>query len=178
MSLFEFVLVMVSLVIAIGVTHLLRHVSQLVRLRAEVELGAVPLLWMVTLFLYAVGYWWALWDWRVLEWTFPGFVFLLLAPMLLYLAITLIAAPEAAKARGSTVTAFETIRRPFLLVLAAFQVLVSFDGWVLGTEPIWNQLRWVQTGLFAMYVVGVAVPLAPLHTWRTTQSAPSGAGSR
>ena len=161
MSLFEFVLVMVSLVIAIGVTHLLRHVSQLVRLRAEVELGAVPLMWMVILFLYAVGYWWALWDWRVLEWTFPGFFFLLLSPMLLYVAITLLAAPEAARARGSTLTAFETIRRPFFLVLATFQVLVSFDGWILGAEPFWNRLRWLQAGLFTMYLVGAAAPRPP-----------------
>lgn len=156
MNLFEFVLVMVSLVIAIGVTHLLQHVSQLVRLRTEIEFGAVPLIWMVTLFLYAVAYWWALWDWRALEWTFPRFFFLLLAPTLLYVGITLLAAPEAARARGSTVTSFETVRRPFFLVLATFQALVSFDGWILGAEPFWNRLRWLQAGLFTLYLVGAA----------------------
>jgi hypothetical protein len=156
MSLFEFVLVMVSLVIAIGVTHLLRHASQLVRLRGRVELGWMPLLWMATLFLYAVSYWWALWDWRVLEWTFPGFFFLLLAPTLLYVGISLLAAPEAATVGGSTITAFETIRRPFFVILAVFQLLVSFDGWIMGSEPLWNQLRWLQAALFGFCVLGAA----------------------
>ncbi len=39
---------------------------------------------------------------------------------------------------------FDAIRRPFMVVMLALYILVSFDGWVLGTEPVWNSLRLLQ----------------------------------
>ncbi len=39
--------------------------------------------------------------------------------------------------------------------MGASQVLVSFDGWVLGTEPFWNLLRWLQLLFLAFYVLGL-----------------------
>lgn len=80
MVLFEFILVMVSLVLAIGVTHLLQGVVEVVRYRETLELYWVPFAWAATLFVLAAGHWWSLWDMRGVEWTFPGFFFLLLPP--------------------------------------------------------------------------------------------------
>lgn len=67
MSLFEFVLVMVSLVLAIGVTHLLHEIASIVRHRDTLTVHWIPLAWIATLFLYSVSYWWALWDFQGLS---------------------------------------------------------------------------------------------------------------
>ena len=156
MSLFEFVLVMVSLVLAIGVTHLLREVAAIVRHRDSLELDWIPLTWVATLFLYAVSYWWALWDFRELEWTFPGFFFLLIAPTLLYVAISLVVSADVAGPGASLTTSFERVRFPFMVVLGVFQILVTWDGAAFGTEPVWNVLRALQLLLLGAIILGAS----------------------
>jgi hypothetical protein len=154
MSLFEFVLVMVSLVLAIGITHLLQAAARIVRHRQVVKLDWVPLLWMATLFLYSVSYWWSLWDFRDVEWTFPGFFFLLIPPTLLYVALSLVVSADFTTAGMSLSESFERIRRPFLATIGVFQFLVTWDGWVFRSEPVWNQLRWLQLALIALLILG------------------------
>lgn len=154
MSLFEFVLVMVSLVLAIGVTHLLREIASIVRHRDTLTVHWIPLAWIATLFLYSVSYWWALWDFQSLTWTFPGYFFLLVAPTLLYIAISLLVSADVAVPGTSLLDSFERVRAPFFWLMAPFQILVTWDGWVFGVEPAWNSLRFPQVGLLAAYLVG------------------------
>ncbi|MDJ0655395.1 MAG: hypothetical protein QNJ40_14630 [Xanthomonadales bacterium] len=154
MSLFEFVLVMVSLVIAIGITHLLQAAASIVRHRRELELDWIPLLWMATLFLYSVGYWWSLWDFRDVQWTFPEFFFLLIPPTLLYAAVSLMVSADFTVAGMSMTRSFERVRQPFVATVLVFQLLVTWDGWVFGTEPVWNQLRWLQLTLVILLTAG------------------------
>lgn len=153
MSLFEFVLVMVSLVLAIGVTHLLREIASIVRHRDTLTVHWIPLAWIATLFLYSVSYWWALWDFQSLTWTFPGYFFLLVAPTLLYIAISLLVSADVAVPGTSLLDSFERVRAPFFWLMALFQILVTWDGWVFGVEPAWNSLRFPQVGLLAAYLV-------------------------
>jgi len=56
---------------------------------------------------------------------------------------------------GKMVTKFERIRVPFMGVMLTLYLLMSFDGWVLGTEPIWNSLRLVQVGVIGSAFVGM-----------------------
>lgn len=154
MSLFEFVLVMVSLVLALGVTHLLREIASIVRHRDTLGVHWIPLAWIATLFLYSVSYWWALWDFQSLSWTFPGYFFLLVAPTLLYIAISLLVSADVAGPGASLIDSFERVRAPFFGLMAVFQILVTWDGWVFGVEPAWNSLRLLQGGLLAAYLLG------------------------
>jgi hypothetical protein len=157
MSIFEFVLVMTSLVLAIGITHLLQHVAVIVRHRQTLEISWVPLLWMVCLFLSSANYWWALWDYRGLEWTFPSFFFLLIPPTLLYVIISLLVSADITNPHASLATSFEQIRVPFFSVLIVYQILLTWDGWVLGVEPVWNTMRMVGLIVILVYAVGAVV---------------------
>jgi hypothetical protein len=69
-DLFSFILVMVSLVLAIGVTHLVHGVASLIRLRGRTAIEPLPLVWAASLFLVAAIYWWSLWDFRNVDWRF------------------------------------------------------------------------------------------------------------
>ena len=90
MTLFEFILVMVSLVLAISMTHLLEGVARVVRHRSRFALDATTTLWAVFLFVLSIGHWWSLWGMRDANWTFPAFFFVLIPPTLLFLAVSLL----------------------------------------------------------------------------------------
>ena len=97
-DIFSFILVMVSLVLAIGVTHLVHGVASLIRLRGGTRIEPLPLVWAANLFLVAAIYWWSLWDFRSVDWRFHHFFYLLLAPALLHVAASLLVSTDAVAA--------------------------------------------------------------------------------
>lgn len=157
MSLFEFILVMVSLVLAIAMTHLLEGVARVVRERRRFEVDRITPVWAAFLFVLSIAHWWSLWDMREADWTFPAFFFVLLPPTLLFLAVSLLT-PEDGDDEVSLEDDFLRIRVPFLGVLFAFAILVTWDGYLLGVEGAWNRLRTFQLALLANFLVGLASP--------------------
>jgi hypothetical protein len=152
-NLFDFVLIMVSLVLAIGVTNLVQGCSELIRRRAHVRLQPIALIWAASLFLVAALYWWSLWDLRGAEWHFPDFFFMLLAPTLFHVGASLLVSTNSSE-RSST---FEAIRVPFMLTMAAFTTIVTWDGWVVGAEPAWTPYRPIQLWSIGLYLAGVVL---------------------
>ena len=156
-DLFSFVLAMVSLVLAIGVTHLVQDAAKLVRQRQQIRLEPVVFVWAAALFLVAALYWWSLWDFRGAEWRFPLFFYMLLAPTLFHIAASLLVSGRGGVEEG-TESEFERIRVPFMVVMALFSVVVICDGWVVGVEPLWTIYRPVQLWSIALYLVGAVLP--------------------
>jgi hypothetical protein len=153
-DIFNFILVMVSLVLAIGVTHLVSGVAALVRLRDRIRLEPLVLAWAASLFLVAAIYWWSLWDLRGAQWRFPHFFYLLLAPTLLHVAASLLVSTDPVAAGHGEVSEFERIRVPFMGVMCLFSVLVMCDGWVVGAEALWTPYRPVQVWTIGLYGLG------------------------
>ncbi|MGI9204967.1 MAG: hypothetical protein ACR2Q3_13215 [Woeseiaceae bacterium] len=158
MEIFEFVLVMVSLVLAIGFTSLLSVVASMISHRQSRKIEWYPLIWIATLFLYVPGYWWSLWDFRSVQWTFPAYFFLLMMPTCLYIAMSLLGEALDSEDNTSRVAAFDAVRIPFFLSLIAMQITGALDGWFLNVEPLLNTLRWVQIVLVVMFFVGALTP--------------------
>jgi len=159
MSLFEFILVMVSLILAIGVTQLLQGVAALAHHPEERDFDWVPLAWASYLFLLSAAHWWSLWGMRAADWTFPAFFFVLLPPTLLYLAVSLLVSGGLSATGTAMSEDFLGIRVPFFIVLLVFNVLVMWDGALLGVEPAWNSLR-------ALQLVGTVLLLTGLVSRR------------
>lgn len=61
----------VSLVLAIGVTHLLEGVARVARQRQNVEIDWVAPTWAASLFVLSINHWWSLWGMHGADWTFP-----------------------------------------------------------------------------------------------------------
>jgi hypothetical protein len=153
MNLFAFVLVMVSIVLGLGVTHLLQGISLVVRHRRTTAVDWVPLTWAATLFLFVASNWWATWDFRDVHWNFPAFFFVMVEPAVLYLAMTLLLPVDAADQHSES---FEQVRVPFLSLMIVFQVMTSWDGWLLGTEAFMDPLRWVQVAMIAIFALSAS----------------------
>ncbi|MBP6105149.1 MAG: hypothetical protein V9E93_11830 [Steroidobacteraceae bacterium] len=156
-DIFSFILVMVSLVLAIGVTQLVHGVASLIRLRGSMRPEPLPLVWAASLFLVAAIYWWSLWDFRSVDWRFHHFFYLLLAPTLLHVAASLLVSTDAVAAGANTRSEFDRIRVPFMVVMAAFSIVVAFDAWILGVESFWTNFRPIQLWTVALYVAGATL---------------------
>ncbi len=154
MSLFEFILVMVSLVLAIALTHLLEGISRVVRKPSGFELNWVTPMWALFLFLLIINHWWSLWDMREANWTFPAFFYTVLPPTLLFLAVTLLK-PNSGSEKVSLTTEFQQVRVAFMSIMLVVIVLVTWDGFLLGTEEAWNRLRLVQVGVMIAVATGL-----------------------
>jgi hypothetical protein len=91
MSQFEYLSVLVSIIVGLAVTQLLSGAARLVQLRRRIRMHAPTLLWMATLFLVDVEVWWVAFERRaVTEWHFFGFLLYLLIPVMLFLLCYLV----------------------------------------------------------------------------------------
>ena len=158
MSLFEFVMVMASLIIALGITLILRHVAAVVRYRNSLELDWVPLTWMALQFVATTWVWWALWDFAEVAWTYPRFMYLLAGPTIQFIAISVLVSTDVSRPAASLSANFGLVRAPFFSLMFVFQVFVTWDGWLFGVESFWNSLRVLQVALMFLYMVGAISP--------------------
>ena len=88
---FQYLTVLVSIILGLGLTQLLTGVGRLVQARAHVRGYWPPLLWVALLFLIHVQSWWAMFELRDHRgWTFLEFLVVLLTPTTLYLMAALL----------------------------------------------------------------------------------------
>jgi hypothetical protein len=91
MSPFEHLSVLISIIIGLSIARLLSRVGLLVQAHRRVKLHWLPLLWVGLVFTVQVEWWWASFEFRQqMEWNFFYFLFVLLSPVTLYLAATLV----------------------------------------------------------------------------------------
>jgi hypothetical protein len=97
MNAFEYLSVLISIVLALGMTRVLAGVGEMLQARTRERVYWVHLVWIVNLFLYLVLAWWIFYRWRNQEpWTFFLFIFVLISPTILFLASLLLFPPESA----------------------------------------------------------------------------------
>ena len=86
MELFEFLMILISIIIGLGVTEVLSGAARLLRSRDSVRFYWIHVLFQVGIFLALLQIWWESWDLRLLpEITYPQTCVLLLGPILLFL---------------------------------------------------------------------------------------------
>jgi hypothetical protein len=87
MTPFEHLAVLISIVLGLGLTHLLASLHRLIQARGRVRLYWLPLLWTALIFVSLIEWWWAAFGLRQeTVWNFFYFLFILLSPVSLYLA--------------------------------------------------------------------------------------------
>ena len=86
MDMFNYVMVLASVIIGLGVTHLLQGVGNIVQHPKREKIYWVHLLWVGAIFLRAIFWWW--FEYRLsktVEWTFTLYLFVLAYAVLIYL---------------------------------------------------------------------------------------------
>ncbi|MDH3212948.1 MAG: hypothetical protein OEM05_10730 [Myxococcales bacterium] len=134
MSLFEYISVMVSVVLALGIAQILTGIGAFLSARDRHRAYWLHSVWLTFLALLHVYMWWYFWDLRSNPPdTSPAFIFTLLGPALIYLPTYVLLEgrfPSNAKEH------FDRVRRPFFALIIAgttYQILNQLlNPWVLG----------------------------------------------
>lgn len=132
MDIYLHIKVLFSMILGLGVAHLLRGVSRIVQHPKKFAVYWVHLVWTLFLFLYLIHFWW--WEFalsRIPHWTFPLYFFLALYATLLYLICSLFYPDEISEYDGFR--NYFYYRRPWLFgFLAALFTLDFIDTFIKG----------------------------------------------
>src|SRR5476649_2702355 len=88
---FDYLSVLISIVLGLGITNLLTGFAALIRNRGRVRVYWPMPIWMITLFLIHIQTWWAMFGLRgVQSWSFGAFLVVLMQPVCLFIMTALI----------------------------------------------------------------------------------------
>ena len=132
MDVFNYVMVLASIVIGLAITHLLQGVAGIVQHPQRAKLYWVHLAWVASVFLGAIFWWW--WEFRLSAqaWNFQLYVFVLLYAVVIYLRAALLFPADLEGYDGFKDYFYS--RRGWFLGLSAGQVAIDvIDTLLKGT---------------------------------------------
>ena len=136
MTAFEFFSVALSLVLGLGLTRLLLGGRYVFLARRRQRAHWIPIAWAISIFIFQIQYWWAVFALQssIETWTHGKFVSLLLAAILLFIAGALILPTSDDGERDDLLEYFEQDGRWALLAIAAYAALSMWVNWFLFDE--------------------------------------------
>ncbi|MCE5234085.1 MAG: hypothetical protein ABFC67_00630 [Mizugakiibacter sp.] len=133
MSDFEYISVLLSIILGLGITQLLSGIARLVRDGRALAPAWWLMVMVATLLLVHFQVWWASFVWRYVQaWTFLGYAAFMVLPMLLYLLAYLILPADLMLDGKELVREFIERRRPFYAIVALVPLASFFQQWMLG----------------------------------------------
>ncbi len=155
MDIFEFIVGMISVILALAIAQLFIGVSDLIQRRDRVKFFLPHSVWATVLFLLAFLHWWSLWTFKDLDWNFAMFFYSLLGPSLMFFAVTILNPRDRGEDSLDLAEYFMDSRRYFLGVMLVVFLLFIFDGPLFGTEPFFSGLRVAQGVTIASVLWGI-----------------------
>ena len=136
MSLFEFVTVMISMILALCLGQLLRSASYLAKTDRDVIAYRPYALWFVFIFLTVIHHWWSLWDLQDIDWNYTSFLYVLIAPVLITFVAGLITPDRIASGAIDIPAHFSNVRKLFSKISVAYAIVMWFDGPLLAGQDV------------------------------------------
>jgi len=162
----EYLSVLVSIVIGLGLSHLLASTGKLLSRRRRVRVYGPAVLSALLVFLAHVQFWWGSFDFgERIERNFFAFLVFLLTPILLYL-IAVLVLPELDQDDSGEVSLRDHYyeARPWFYGLAAvIPVATAVRNVGVQGEPFWNQDRPFEAAFFALMLVGAITARERVH---------------
>ncbi len=159
MSLFEYVMLLVSVVLSLGIARLLESHAHLLKLGSAVRWSPTYMLWLVLIFMSHVDYWGGLWTLRdATVWTLPTLLAILAAAMALFYAAVL-STPDVIAGEPIDLWDFHMANRHrYIGALAVYGIIGgALNAFVLGGEFSAANLTAILPAL-ALFAVAIFVP--------------------
>jgi len=162
MEIFEYLMVMVAIILGIGVTQALRGLSKIAR-------GSKPFtavtIWASTLFYLHIQVWWALWDLTAVEtWNQAYFYYVVSIPCALFAATELLL-PLGSSPETDWQSHFFSVRKWFFGVLVFFITIAILESHVLLGSPLTHPYRLFQVVTLSAVVAGLMTKNPRAHVW-------------
>jgi len=156
MSLFEFLMVLVSIIIGLGITEMLKGIAQMIRFRQSVKPYWVHSMLVVFVMVALLQQWWEIWDLqRVSVWTFPGLLLMLSGPVGLFL-ITHLLFPHPVRGADVRDYYYGAMRPVWWLGLATVVLATLFRPIVTGDALFKVDNATSFFGLAGFFVLGLS----------------------
>lgn len=162
----EYLSVLVSIIVGLGLSHLLGSVGKLLSRRKRVRVYTPSMVAAIIVFLAHVQFWWGSFEFgRRIESNFFAFLVFLLTPILLYL-IAVLVLPELDQDDSGVVSLREHYyeARPWffgLTVLIPVATAVRNAGFQ--GDALWNQDRPFELAFFLLALVGLLTARERVH---------------
>ena len=169
MDTFEYAMVLVSIVVGLGVTHLLAGLGQAInRLQDQerpITIEPTYLLWVGFVFFYLIGFWW--WEYKFstadIVWSLDLYYFVIIYAVTLYLMTTILV-PWQMQGVTSALEHLLSRRRWFfglLLLATALDLIDTFlKGAAWGQRPGYIAF---EAGIAAICICGIFSDSKRLH---------------
>ena len=134
MQMFEYLIVLISIVIGLALTHLMQGVAGLIQNPKRTQIWWVHLVWVAYLFLSVVFWWW--WEFQLQHietWTFSIYLFVVFYAFYLYL-ICAVVFPRDLEGYDGYEDYFLTRRGWFFGLLIGWSVIDMIDTWIKGPD--------------------------------------------
>lgn len=155
---FSYLSVLISIVLALGMTGVLQGLGEMLQARSHRRVYWVHALWVLNIFLFLVVAWWVFYRWRFEQnWTFFLFVFVLISPTILYLCSLLLFPREGDVSVRNYKTHYYANHRAFFTVFAFFAPVDVVDTLLKGVPHFVAQgPQYIASGiiLFSATVTG------------------------
>jgi hypothetical protein len=137
MTPFEYVSVLISIILGLGITHIVSGIADIIQHWKRVKLYWPHLMWITFVFILHIQEWWVLYDLRTRsEWKLPAFLFIILYPINLFiLARILFPFPVGDASTDFKEFYFENFRKFF--VWAVILIVLSMSDNLLFNDYSW-----------------------------------------
>ena len=165
MDLFEYILILTSVIFALAVAQVLAGVSRMAQATTPIRMYLPQKIWIFNLFMLIFLVWWAVWEFRGVDWTFPKYIYLLVAPTLLFFVCSLLTPVSFDVDDETDIEAhFKRVQRPFFAAFFLAGVALVVDGNVLADEAVWHNGRYGHIALLAAAAWGYFATSRSSHT--------------
>lgn len=92
---FDYFAVLISVILGLGLTHLLRGLAKLIQMRHKIRPYWVHVVWTLNVIIWVLAIWWGMFWWRGLQaWTIEWFYFLVVYAILQFMWAAMLFPPE------------------------------------------------------------------------------------
>jgi len=160
---YEHVLVVMSIVLGLAVTQLLKGAAQLYRARARVRTYWLHWAWTALLVVFSLLLWWTYWNYRsITDWNFLRFV-LYLSPVVTFYFLSSIAFPDPADGVADLEAYYFSNRTGFFGTFAAYAVLAALTAMIVRGLPLLDPSNFFRVGMVLLLLVAMRSSNARVH---------------
>lgn len=160
---YEHVVVVMSIVLGLAVTQLLKGAAQLYRSRKRVRTWWLHWAWTALLLVFSLLLWWTYWSYRLItDWTFFRFV-LYLSPTVAFYFLSSIAFPDPADKVEDLREYFFANRVGFFGTFALYAILAGVTATVVRGLPVTDVSHLFRAGMVLLMVACMRSTSERLH---------------
>ncbi len=138
---FNYLAVLISIILGLGITQLLSGFGRWMESRASIAIYPPTIVWVITLLVMHIQIWWSMYGLRQhLVWTFLQFLVVLLQPTTLFLLTTAVLPSSASTMLDLKSNYFAQRRWFFGLLIVLLTVSISRDIVLTGSLPATTNL--------------------------------------